>query len=659
MTTTTSAADSPSISRFHMDVGFTPNPLSRKATLGAMTAAVLAGGFLTLIAWLILKSTSLPAFGGSLVSRSLATFSIVIVVVITGILLSALVNDQRTERAIPAWRRALTYAVSYLSPAGLVIGALAIPLSATKLYLDGVAVDQGFRTQYLTRLTQTWHLSDMNYADLPAFYPAGWFWLGGRFANIMHLSGWEAFQPWALVSLAGASCMLVPVWQRISGSLAVATAIALVSTAIALVMSAQEPYAAIIALGAPAAAIITYRALMGSSFAIVGLSVYLGISASSYTLFTATIALSIVFLSGILAAFFERSWKPILSVIIIGCGSMLIAASVWAPYLLALLKGEHTSGATATHYLPIEGTQIPLPMLAASVVGILCFIGVLYLIVNFREPSVRALGLSLIIFYGWILASMSTTLAGSTLLGFRLDIVVTLILAVAGVLGLADLRLVGIHRLYPERFSPRVSRTITIALTVILMCAGIKYAQEIPNRNAHAIDLAYTETDGNGERADRYPADSGQYFAELDQEIRSHGYTPENAIVLTSENDFLSYYPYYGFQAFTSHYANPLGEFDQRNKLIEQWAEQTWDELKEPQAFLDALGRSPWRAPDVFIFRGHKDDSEGWTYNLAEDIYPNNPNVRLRGIKFNPASFDSSEFSITEIGPFVVVTRVH
>ena len=61
---------------------------------------------------------------------------------------------------------------------------LAMPLGATKLYLFGVSVDQQFRTEYLTRLTDTAIPHDMTYLGLPPFYPPGWFWIGGRLAAL-------------------------------------------------------------------------------------------------------------------------------------------------------------------------------------------------------------------------------------------------------------------------------------------------------------------------------------------------------------------------------------------------------------------------------------------------------------------------------------------
>ncbi len=82
--------------------------------------------------------------------------------------------------------------LSWAGLSGFVTVTLGMPLSATKLYLHGVSVDQEFRTEYLTRLTDSAALHDMTYADLPPYYPAGWFWIGGRVANLL---GMDAGRP--------------------------------------------------------------------------------------------------------------------------------------------------------------------------------------------------------------------------------------------------------------------------------------------------------------------------------------------------------------------------------------------------------------------------------------------------------------------------------
>ncbi len=670
---------------------YTTDLPGRRQMLLGLLAATFGGGAFTLLCWLVLKQTSLPAFNTSMVTRGLATAGTALVLIILGVLVALWLFDEhradmsrresQTGRMAhlraangdaaappvpplqvrrPRWRVILTYLFCYLSPAALVVTTTAIPLSSTRLYLDGLQVDQGFRTQFLTRMATTLANQDMNYIDMPSYYPIGWFWLGGRLANLLGIPGWEVYQPWALVSIAAVACLLVPVWQRLTGSLPVATAIAVVSVCVVLVTTPEEPYGAIIALGAPAAVILAYRALRGSWYASAGVAIFLGASATMYTLFTGVIALSVVVLATIGAVVSRRSWVPLSRLLAIGIGSILFALLAWGPYFWAVLTGHPQSGATAPNYLPPEGAQIPLPFLAPSIIGVLCLIGLLYLIVRVHDPEVRSLGIATVVFYAWTIASMVASLAGTTLLGFRISSLIALQLTTAGVLALAELRLVGIRRFYPDRLTPRMSRRITVVMVVVLLGAGLHYAQSIPVRNENGIDHAYSDTDGYGERADRYAPDTARHYADVDAEIRSHGYEPTETVVLTDEANFMSYYPYFGFQAFTSHYANPLGEFGVRNAAIEEWASGSWEGLAEPEAFAAALAEVPWREPDVFIFRGDVEDTEeGWKTHVAEDIFPNNPNVRFRGLFFNPEPFteDPSMWHVSQIGPFVVVSR--
>lgn len=645
-----------------------PDMLSMRKTLLSLCGALFGGGAFSLICWYLLKTTSLPAFGPSMVTRAISTLGSVIVLAVVAFLVIAWVMDEKRKQPHPRWRVWLTYLTCYLAPAGLVVTTIAVPLSATRLYLDGITVDQGFRTQFFTRLTDSTQLSDMNYIDMPTFYPGFWFWFGGRFSNLLGMPGWEGFQPWAIVSLSMSASLLVPLWQRLCGSLPVATGIALASTCVALVMSAEEPYAAVIALGVPAASILTYRALVGSRFSMVGMIIYLGISASSYTLYTALVALSVIFIAALVSAVLLKSFKPIIRLTIMGVCSLAFAAIWWAPYFSAVIRGGHTSGATASHYLPLEGAQIPLPMLSPSIVGLVCLIGLIYLIVRVQDLDVRMLGIGLLVVYAWVGLSMAFTLIGTTLLGFRLDVVIALQLVTAGVLGLAELRIYSIHKLFPDTFDIKTSRTINFAFMAVLIAGGISYAQSIPSSLSTSFEHAYSDTDGYGERADRYPPNSTQYYQAMSDYIQQQtGKAPRDTVVMTDEQDFMSFHPYRGFQAFTSHYANPLGEFDLRNEAITQWALDSWSDAKTPAKFVEKLEQEPWKSPEVFIFRGSlseaKDDLEnnrphtGWVYDLAEDIYPNNPNVRFRGVRFNSEVFMGEPWTTKQFGPFVVVTR--
>ena len=646
MTVTDSAeanppADSTPVRDTHSLTPATRDTTSFLGVLVGMAAAAIGGGLVTLIAWFVFKQVSLPAFNTSMVTRGLSTAGIVVTVVVVAGLLYLWTKRGVQGKGPLAW---LTVVVAYLSPALIVICSLGMPLSASKLWLHGIQVDQVFRTQFLTRMTVEGGYADMNYADMPTFYPMGWFWLGGRMANLLGLQGWEAFQPWSLVSIAMACCLLVPVWQRLTGSLPLGTVIALTTTALTLTLAVDEPYSAVIALGVPAAAIMCSRAFHGSWGSTVGLLVFLGISATFYTLFTGAIAVTVVSFVALVTAIVERSFKPIVRLAVIGFGSLAIAAIAWGPYLLAVLRADFPTETAAQHYLPAEGTEVPVPFLAPSIVGLLCLIGIVYLVIRVKNVHIRTLGWALIGVYLWIVASMVLPLLGTTLLGFRLEILVVLIMATAGVLGLAHLY---------EQY--RTREYLAAVVAVITALAGIFYMQEIPAEHQTAIDSAYSDTDGNGERADKFPADSTRYYSEIDEFFQGH-----NAdVVMTDEKLFMAYYPYYGFNAFTAHYANPLGQFKQRNEEMATWAENSWDQ--SPQEFVDTLENNPWDVPNAMIFRGDiESPDDGYKAHLAVDIFPNQPNVRYDAILFDPEVFNDPDlWDVKQIGPFVVAARVN
>jgi len=55
----------------------------------------------------------------------------------------------------------------------------------------------------------------MTYAGLPAFYPPGWFWVGGRIAALTGTPAWETFKPWAITSITIAIAVALVLWWRL------------------------------------------------------------------------------------------------------------------------------------------------------------------------------------------------------------------------------------------------------------------------------------------------------------------------------------------------------------------------------------------------------------------------------------------------------------
>ncbi|MDK4300863.1 galactan 5-O-arabinofuranosyltransferase [Corynebacterium propinquum] len=627
-----------------------PDQLTRPQIFTALACTGLGSFVAALIAWAILDRTNLPAFNTSMVTRGLATAVSVGLLVLVAVLLW----QWRTADHHPRWRGALTYLVSYLSPAGLTIATLGIPLSATRLWLDGLQVDQLFRTQFLTRTATNFGYQDMNYLDMPTYYPLGWFWGGGRLANLLDMPGWEVYQPWALVSLATAAALLVPVWQALTGSLPLATTLALANTAVTLSMAADEPYAAIVGMGIAPAVVMAARAVRGSWLAVAGVAVYLGVSATMYTLFVGVTALIAIVLTIHYFWTAERSIGPFLRLVVMGLGSMAIAAISWGPYLYLVATADYKPSSVAQHFLPSEGTQVPLPFFEFSALGFFSLLGLLYLVLRSTR---RPLLIATVVLYGWVLASMLMTLLGSTLLGFRIELPIALILSTAGFFALADTDRTKVVHFFESRKINLSARQLSGAFTVLLVAASIGYAQQISVANEDEIDHAYTDTDGYGERADQFAPGSAKYFPEIVATLGSAGHSPQQTVLLTDENSLLSYYPYYGFNGFTSHYANPMGQYTERNDTIKHWAEASFDELADPQDFAAALEDTEWKGPDAFVFRGDEDDEEFKTH-IAVDLFPNNPNVAYESVFFNSEVFaDDALWDIEQVGPYVVISR--
>lgn len=608
-----------------MTTAYHPDEQSVGQTAARTVAAGLAGGVIALAAWFVLHRISLPAFNTSMVTRSLATAASFVCIGV-GVVLAVLWTKGKKP-----W---ISAAVMTLVPAGLVVSSIGIPLGATRLYLDGIQVDQGFRTQFLSRMTENLGHADMAYKDLPTFYPMGWFWLGGRTANVLGMQGWEVYQPFAIATLAAAAAMLTPVWRRLTGSLPTALAIATVTTAVVLTEVPEEPYAAVVAMFVPAAAVMSYRAVNGSWASTIALAVYLGISASFYTLFTAIAALTMVVLA-IIHTFTKRSVQPLVHLLVTGLGSMAIAAISWGPYIWRVITGDEPLESTANHFLPIEGTYFPLPFLSFSLIGLLSMIGLIYLIYRIKEPELAALGASIGVCYLWALASMAITLLGTSLLGFRLEVLIVALFATLGVIAISEF---GLNK-------------YTTAVAAVLAVGALQMVQNIPVENEDYIDQAYADTDGNGERADRFPPDAGRYYQEMADFIEDHGHMKNDAVIYTDEINFMAFQPFYAFNAYTSHYANPLGEFEHRNDELKQWAELSYE---DPEKFTEAVDNSQWEPPVAFVFRDNGKD--GLKTHIAHDIYPSQPNVRYEGLFFNPDAFEK-DWDLEQFGPFAVAVR--
>ncbi|WP_428339696.1 galactan 5-O-arabinofuranosyltransferase [Mycobacterium sp.] len=621
------------------------------ATVGHLAIAVAIAAAVSVVSLTAIARVQWPAYPSSNQLHALTTVGQV------GCILGLLCAGSVSRRG----RRTVAQLVALVFVSAFSVVTLGMPLGATKLYLFGISVDQQFRTEYLTRLTDSAALHDMTYTGLPAFYPPGWFWVGGRVAALTGTPGWETFKPWAITSITIAIVMALVLWSRMirfEYALLVTTATA----AVMLAYSSPEPYSAMITVLLPPVLVLTWSGLRnatrgGGWAAVIGAGVFLGVAATCYTLLTAYSAFTMALMALVLTASRRRDGlkaaaDPLVRLVVIAAIATAIAATTWLPFLVRAAHDPVSNTGSAFHYLPTDGAELTFPMLKFTLLGALCLLGTLWLVVRARS-SVRAGGLAVgvLAVYLWSLLSMLATLARTTLLSFRLQPTLTVLLTAAGVFGFVEATLV-IQARGRERAWGRAVLPVAGSLG---LAAAIAFSQDIPDVLRPDLTIAYTDTDGHGQRGDRRPPSSEKFYREIDAAITTAtGKQRDDTVVLTADYSFLSYYPYYGFQGLTSHYANPLAQFDKRAAAIKDWAK-----LKTADPFIHALDTLPWAPPTVFLMRhgGSAGESSSYTLRLAEDVYPNQPNVRRYTVELNAAIFADPRFTVTKIGPFVLAVR--
>jgi galactan 5-O-arabinofuranosyltransferase len=642
------------------------------ASLGQMALAVVVAVIVAVLSLIAISRVQWPAFPSSNQLHALTTVGQV------GCLVGLVGVGWLWRR--PGRYRLLAQLGGLVLVSAFSVVTLGMPLGATKLYLFGISVDQQFRTEYLTRLTDSPALHDMTYIGLPPFYPPGWFWIGGRAAALTGTPPWEIYKPWAITSITIAVAVALVLWWRMirfEYALIVTTATA----AVTLAYSSPEPYAAMITVLLPPMLVLTWSGLRAGARereagrtleperaagrtlgaqgwgAVIGAGIFLGFAATWYILLAAYSAFTVGLMALLLAGVrWRRSgWRaaldPLRRLAVVAAIAAAIAATTWLPFLLRAASNPVSNTGSAQHYLPADGAELTFPMLQFSLLGTICMLGTLWLVVRTRS-SVRAAALTIgvLAVYLWSLLSMLTTLARTTLLSYRLQPTLTVLLVAAGTFGFIEATLALVARAKGSR-DPGWGAAVAPVAGAVGLVAAIAFSQDIPDVLRPDLTIAYTDTDGHGQRGDRRPASSEKFYPAIDATIlQVTGKPRDQTVVMTADYSFLSYYPYWGFQGLTSHYANPLAQFDLRAAQIEKWSK-----LKTADEFIHALDTSPWPPPTVFLMR--RGANGNYTLRLAEDVYPNQPNVRRYTVDLRAALFADPHFVVQTVGPFVLAIR--
>jgi galactan 5-O-arabinofuranosyltransferase len=549
--------------------------------------------------------------------------------------------------------------------------ALAIPLQSTRFYYGGSSVDNGFRMQYMTRMAATPGLADMNYADTSPYYPGGWFWLGGRFANLIGWEGWAAYKPYALAWVAVTTVVTFTLWSVVVRR-RLALLAALVTALAGMLHGIEEPYAWASGAWLAPVAVLAWHALRrrqnAPRWTLICIGGYVGFAAVTYTLHFAFAVLMVVLMAVIIGAFRVHQGQPLwptvrqlfLRLLPIGIVSLVIALLVWLPYLLSTHFLLDNPRSAAQHYLPEDSAFLPVPMFEGTAFGMLCLTGLVWLLLRCRRSEVAAAMFTIVLaVYGWFVLSTLALIAKTTLLAFRLNVILDVTLAVAGVFGL--LELIGYLR---RKLDARHALRISMVATALGLLGAITISQDALGQALQkSIERAYADYYPTGDNAmgQRDPAKPASW---LDDEIRAvaelTGRPPEQNLLLSTDYKLMSFKPYWGFQQETPHYANPLADYNDRAAEIQRWATaKTSDEL------LRMLHSSRFKTPNVFVLSNPasrystvelpEDEAGKLVMQLKDDAFPQLPNVRDYDVYFDPKVFDSPAFVQRQVGPYTII----
>ena len=304
------------------------------ASLGQMMLAAVVAVAVAVISLIAISRVQWPAFPSSNQLHALTTVGQVVC-------LAGLAGAGWLWRrgGVKSRHRALAQLGGLVFVSAFTVVTLGMPLGATKLYLFGISVDQQFRTEYLTRLTDSPALHDMTYLGLPPFYPPGWFWIGGRVAALTGTPGWEIYKPWAITSFTIAVAVALVLWWRMI-RFEYALIVTIATASVTLAYGSPEPYSAMITMLLPPVLVLTWSGLRAAQrsgwAAVVGAGLFLGFTATWYTLLFGFTAFTMCLMTLLLAAArwrrdgFRPALDPLRRVAVIA----VIAATIWAPTLL-------------------------------------------------------------------------------------------------------------------------------------------------------------------------------------------------------------------------------------------------------------------------------------------------------------------------------------
>ena len=508
-------------------------------------------------------------------------------------------------------------------------GGAAILLNANPFAPIGWALDQGYRTAYLTKFAHTGRLVDYAYRDVPAFYPPLWFWTLGRTAALLGVPAWQMLKVGTI--LAG---VLVPVagyllWRPVLGPRRAAVVVVVTSLAFQewyvphlwVAIAIFVPWWCSYVLGAGRdAPLRRSQVVVASLLGAVVLGTYW------YVLVVGVVQLVVAAVVARPArrhgiALGPRSWRD---VGLVAAGTAILTAVYWVPMVVEFLTTPGARTMQNRFYGPGE-VSFPLPFLSFTPVGVVCAFGLVSLAVLARRSLVARHLLGLLA-GGYVLYALGYlgVLAGSPLDTVRVVGVLEYVPAAGAALGAAALwraaRQPGDHTAPGAAPGPLATladaRVVAVvAVVVFAVAVGQTAVRDIPFLDAQR-DATYPTAVVDGFRSA-----TGGRFAD--------------SVVLTDDTALPAFLPVYVFQTNNAHYANPIADFPARARFLTRLAGES-----DPTAFAIALLHNRFDDVDWVALAG-----QGAThpYVWLDDAFPTG--TQERRVVFTDTQFASAAFT--------------
>ncbi len=412
--------------------------------------------------------------------------------------------------------------------------------------------------QSATRFADSWRSADFFYKGLHAYYAPLFPWLEGRAAVLFGVPAWQMVKVAEIVGAFVAPLLAYALWKRIvPDRLAAFMAVVTLTTGIVV----YEPYALVVLVS-----VVPWwlHAMHGVRRAdvrplhpvVLGLIGALLFTTYYYYLFVCVLVAAIHIL--VERRYGQLSWGQVRRALLVFAVTVAGSAPFWAPLLYDIV--------TAADYRPLNNryfladfTDLALPMFEPGVLGVVCLLGLVFLVWTAGEELSRSLLVFLAAVYVWHAAGYLMIMAGVPLMSFNMRELVPLILICAAVLALH--RLAGQAR---RRFDEDRVRRLTVVLVAgLCLLAADRYVGGVLDDELTPLAHNTMLPDGTMPRHATATPDADRRLPPAEDlrravDARYHG--PGRPVVLSDRQDLYAFYPYYGFVEYQFAYSHPTAQ---------------------------------------------------------------------------------------------------